>query len=136
MRIIDWSSDVCASELFQAHGEGDRLAGVEVRQRRRVELDALAGGERPADAKVGQRRLLQLRQQGGHARLHLAQVADVGEAATADLGRLAHEVAVGRRADADGEQARSEEHTSALQSPMRTSYAGFCLKITTQKEAT
>src|SRR3546814_9055881 len=30
------------------------------------------------------------------------------------------------------EIARSEEHTSELQSPMRISYAGFCLKKTIQ----
>src|SRR3546814_1291161 len=32
--------------------------------------------------------------------------------------------------------ARSEEHTSELQSLMRNSYAGFCLKTTTQPTAT
>src|SRR3546814_6499949 len=30
--------------------------------------------------------------------------------------------------DADGRSGRSEEHTSELQSLMRISYAGFCLK--------
>src|SRR3546814_5797563 len=34
----------------------------------------------------------------------------------------------GRRAAADGERGRSEEHTSELQSLMRISYAVFCLK--------
>src|SRR3546814_2802926 len=33
-----------------------------------------------------------------------------------------------------GAQPRSEEHTSELQSLMRTSYAAFCLKKKTQKE--
>src|SRR3546814_1856401 len=33
-----------------------------------------------------------------------------------------------------GEQVRSEEHTSELQSIMRTSYAVFCLKKKTKKE--
>src|SRR3546814_5742662 len=36
-----------------------------------------------------------------------------------------------REARCDG---RSEEHTSELQSLMRTSYAGFCLKKQTQRE--
>src|SRR3546814_3618908 len=33
----------------------------------------------------------------------------------------------------DGEQGRSEEHTSELQSLMRSSYAVFCLKKQTRK---
>src|SRR3546814_7819741 len=36
--------------------------------------------------------------------------------------------AAGGRADVDAGQARSEEHTSELQSLMRISYAVFCLK--------
>src|SRR3546814_2586978 len=35
---------------------------------------------------------------------------------------------IGAGADADGVAGRSEEHTSELQSLMRTSYAVFCLK--------
>src|SRR3546814_9173992 len=35
--------------------------------------------------------------------------------------------------DPDGEQGRSEEHTSELQSLMRISYAVFCLKKKTKK---
>src|SRR3546814_18052542 len=61
-------------------------------------------------------------QQEGHARrrrrggVHLA-VADIGD------GRELHRQHAGHLA-----QRRSEEHTSELQSLMRTSYAVFCLK--------
>src|SRR3546814_3983385 len=48
-----------------------------------------------------------------------------------DRGRIAHVVGVGLEGQAeqrDGAAARSEEHTSELQSLMRISYAVFCLK--------
>jgi hypothetical protein len=48
-------------------------------------------------------------EQARHLLLDLAQVADVGEGAVAELGGLRHEVAVGRRADADREEARVAE---------------------------
>src|SRR3546814_9007927 len=48
--------------------------------------------------------------------------------ATQDLGRRLDLVMALGILDADIEQARSEEHTSELQSLMRTSYAVFCLK--------
>src|SRR3546814_6221619 len=67
-------------DAFQPRREGNRLAGVEVGQRRRIDIDVLAGGERPADADIGQCWLLQLGEERVHARLHLAEVADVGEA--------------------------------------------------------
>src|SRR3546814_2152261 len=51
------------------------------------------------------------------------------EAITAELNRLiAEDRAVAPRWISDAELARSEEHTSELQSLMRISYAVFCLK--------
>src|SRR3546814_4915378 len=44
------------------------------------------------------------------------------------LGLRIEEVLVQGRARTDGEEIRSEEHTSELQSLMRISYAVFCLK--------
>src|SRR3546814_4104092 len=62
-----------------------------------------------------------------------AAVAEEGDEARGDRGEIA---AVGRRdvERGDGAEAakRSEEHTSELQSLMRTSYAVFCLKKKTQ----
>src|SRR3546814_3556855 len=46
--------------------------------------------------------------------------------------KLAHAVEVARRAVVAQIRLRSEEHTSALQSLMRISYAVFCLKTKTQ----
>src|SRR3546814_1506399 len=107
MRISDWSSDVCSSDLFQ---------GTDPREfdQARQWFDG------------------QVRQSGG--RLHdldLAQsfrstgaVLDVVNRLIADLGPEAF----GLDRGIPLHQTRSEEHTSELQSLMRISYAVFCLK--------
>src|SRR3546814_5280368 len=106
MRISDWSSDVCSSDL--------RVAGI---LRRRVlaegreDLDLLAELDR-----VGQR-------QG--AGINLAGHRRHGRGIAAAVG---HELEVGAGGFAESEHTRSEEHTSELQSLMRISYAVFCLK--------
>src|SRR3546814_2129821 len=100
MRISDWSSDVCSSDLSAAfHHLQDRLSN------RRPSRHA--GGEnrthpagRPARSCSGPRRSGAAR--GGHFQGRHRTVADTPD--------------------------RSEEHTSELQSLMRISYAVFCLK--------
>ena len=52
--------------------------------------------------------MLELGQQARHAVADLVELADVGERAAAGLGRLLHEVAVGRRANSDRKEARAE----------------------------
>src|SRR3546814_8131316 len=89
MRISDWSSDVCSSDLQLVLAEAGALLQHGV--------DQLAGRLRAA----GQR---------GHLLLVVEQLVEQ----EADV--------VERRG------VRSEEHTSELQSLMRTSYAVFCLK--------
>src|SRR3546814_5807858 len=78
--------------------------------------------------------ILQLRRQREHvARLQRGQVADAHLEA-ADVECQLHRQVAHERAAASGLGAgvlrafRSEEHTSELQSLMRTSYAVFCLK--------
>src|SRR3546814_4771570 len=98
MRISDWSSDVCSSDLIL-------LVPVAGRRQRIAAAADLHGRRR---AEIGARR---------HRR-DMAGVEDVGpgtggpSAARADIGH----------------HRRSEEHTSELQSLMRISYAVFCLK--------
>src|SRR3546814_4061605 len=57
--------------------------------------------------------------------------------ATSDNGRPASSCASGLESTSDSfgkaDSSRSEEHTSELQSLMRTSYADFCLQKQTQK---
>src|SRR3546814_5592919 len=107
MRISDWSSDVCSSDLRldALAGEGKLVAD------RLLHLAAVIG-------RLGQhadRLLVLLGQHPSHAGADLVVIQRAGNPADRIL-RL-HEVA-----------ARSEEHTSELQSLMRISYAVFCLK--------
>src|SRR3546814_9348076 len=121
MRISDWSSDVCSSDLveilvvllIEAHAL-DVLAGAEAL----VQLGAVAD-------------VLQLALQVGAALAGLG-VLDLHSAPQAalvfdDVAR-ADRVAVDLHEGIVRERGRSEEHTSELQSLMRISYAVFCLK--------
>src|SRR3546814_10112104 len=109
MRISDWSSDVCSSDLGRrkcrtpdpgrtsvAKGSGAKIDGRDQRRTDRYRHGAV--GRVPADGLL--RRI---------DRRHLSPVLD-------------HHRLV------DGAFGRSEEHTSELQSLMRISYAVFCLK--------
>src|SRR3546814_10120972 len=107
MRISDWSSDVCSSDLHGAVvdarvGPPQQLALDVPSQRRPV-----AGVAEVDDLLVGAGEPQAL-QQFGAAR-HIVDAA------------VLHQQMLGQRQ-------RSEEHTSELQSLMRISYAVFCLK--------
>src|SRR3546814_10249644 len=147
MRISDWSSDVCSSDLDIAKVDHD-LAAHRRGHPRPVEGQVLlplrqhhgnigifqTGPEVPA---IGKRRAVQsdLRHLDGAGvmRPYLSALArESGE--QVERRRLAHVVGVGLEGKAEhcdplaGEVARSEEHTSELQSLMRNSSAVFCLK--------
>src|SRR3546814_6310859 len=120
MRISDWSSDVCSSDLHRVrlrqaeqveHGRGDVAQRAAFAQRDSRAFTNVHQRHR-ADGVRG------VRLAGGRVAHHL-QVAVVG----GDHQRAAG-FAHGRVHGAD----RSEEHTSELQSLMRISYAVFCLK--------
>src|SRR3546814_10237002 len=114
MRISDWSSDVCSSELLPVAESArhrdrlrPRLAGFRPVPAR-LHRGRIAGG---AEARPGQRR----GNDGIDQRIGLYRLAR-HRRATLQLAR-------------DGRlRPRSEEHTSELQSLMRISYAVFCLK--------
>src|SRR3546814_4674422 len=111
MRISDWSSDVCSSDL--AGRSQVLLRHPSARQRRlaredRASADTARG---TAFADQGQTVLRGLRVSGGV----------LGQAAPR---HRQDRMASGRAVP----QSRSEEHTSELQSLMRISYAVFCLK--------
>src|SRR3546814_4353284 len=117
MRISDWSSDVCSSDLsFGIHRRPEGLFRRKLDQHiaalsvvhpddEPAAVLVLVGGERGVGRRWRQCRLLR-RVDGRHS-LH-----------GIDFLR-------GRRLGIDR---RSEEHTSELQSLMRISYAVFCLK--------
>src|SRR3546814_10372451 len=116
MRISDWSSDVCSADLRRAvdeRGFGDHLA-ARGRDTRHRFARRQAGGDDILDHQhLG----------AGVDGEAAAQFEGAGRALDEDRGlaeRAAHFVA--------DDDARSEEHTSELQSLMRISYAVFCLK--------
>src|SRR3546814_8352276 len=105
MRISDWSSDVCSSDL------GHRLTlegGPAALRLQPIGLD------RPPGLQIDQR--------------EVAVIADGDAAFSGDVVEALG--AGGSQVDQPLERqlARSEEHTSELQSLMRISYAVFCLK--------
>src|SRR3546814_6230171 len=106
MRISDWSSDVCSSDL-RPGAQADRGAAAGDQGA----VPAAAGGAAPA-GHVRMRPGLRNTCRSGFSRGLLKGVA-------AFRGKLVAEAAPARR---------SEEHTSELQSLMRISYAVFCLK--------
>src|SRR3546814_3811975 len=111
MRISDWSSDVCSSDLEEV---GDSREDVEHQNGDdRGWLPVLDGG-RHLGARLRQR---QQHFRGRHPEQGVGQ--QECEKNLRDRYRKA-----GGEEGAD----RSEEHTSELQSLMRISYAVFCLK--------
>src|SRR3546814_4635392 len=129
MRISDWSSDVCSSDLTE---KGDADAGnrdaatedpalvfrgaklfapVQQRCRRRAIVTPGHGRSLPSTAPSTRRR---------DRRYDIGQ-SDCGGGKSGLYRRAA-------AASAGGWRTRSEEHTSELQSLMRISYAVFCLK--------
>src|SRR3546814_5492594 len=114
MRISDWSSDVCSSDL-----------------QRRALVEAVERGPIPAIHGVVRWRLIDLVQW-----LHEEFAVSLDETTVGrELKKLGYVKLTARpRHHAQNELAmeafkkRSEEHTSELQSLMRISYAVFCLK--------
>src|SRR3546814_9733214 len=116
MRISDWSSDVCSSDLVRPDHRRRHLdaAGAPAIGQRH-----LARAERHLVARDGHRL------QQGAADHPLGLLVEIGEVVAFQPGRGGG----GGRALARMRD-RSEEHTSELQSLMRSSYAVFCLKKT------
>src|SRR3546814_1540076 len=124
MRISDWSSDVCSSDLRRP------VVAIELEVNARKCRHRAAGAEQarlpePAGKARGERR-----HRFGDDLAHPGISGAPGARAVglADM--------FGQRDDAPGRRMpveharhrRSEEHTSELQSLMRISYAVFCLK--------
>src|SRR3546814_3676952 len=106
MRISDWSSDVCSSDLME-QALFDTVT---------VELRA---GEAPAGSR------------GAHA--FRASGSTLIEPGFIAAYTQSFDTPSGKEDDDDD---RSEEHTSELQSLMRISYAVFCLKKKKKKNNT
>src|SRR3546814_3439107 len=115
MRISDWSSDVCSSDLSALTANLDLIMDI------------------PIDIEI----VL------GSSRMQVSGLMNLEEGATIALDRKIGEpveIMVNGRRIGKGEitvlendDTRSEEHTSELQSLMRISYAVFCLKKKNKK---
>src|SRR3546814_6618394 len=111
MRISDWSSDVCSSDLALAEDQ-------------RAEQQ---GGDRHQEGDQ--------ENVGGAGRGENAEIENVGKGGADQAERRQRRPGGGVRGGCPWplqqrgqRQHRSEEHTSELQSLMRISYAVFCLK--------
>src|SRR3546814_2938506 len=121
MRISDWSSDVCSSDLRA------EIRGAERRRPRRL---GQADEEARSQGRPHRRTRHPAHQEPEAARRvleHLVRRRLYRRGPAAGRTRLGHprELDAEEREEA---QERSEEHTSELQSLMRISYAVFCLK--------
>src|SRR3546814_5980595 len=112
MRISDWSSDVCSSDLL-----GDEALAEDAE---------FAAARRYAPSAT----LATL----GHAKARFGPFAVIDGATVRMAGDVTS--ATPRQFAAMRAAFRSEEHTSELQSLMRISYAVFCLKKKTTRDTT
>src|SRR3546814_8764792 len=112
MRISDWSSDVCSSDLRhhmrEVQGRDRRLADIGINVPRQAAEPGLDGVD--ALDHAGEVAALDHLFDEPQALIGDARVIVPDGHGCGDIGR------------------RSEEHTSELQSLMRISYAVFCLK--------
>src|SRR3546814_9489943 len=123
MRISDWSSDVCSSDLavldhlIDARGVGQLVSGRKIPQRRQKgHAIAAANALREVRHHFGAPHLREPGRCGNGADRHAEEWC---EHADARVQRLVRRVP---------DRVRSEEHTSELPSLMRISYAVFSLK--------
>src|SRR3546814_1143166 len=108
MRISDWSSDVCSSDL------------PDIEERTIDTAAALCIAQKNITIKAVNQTASQCIANGGNADVDSGDSCGIGGSVTCMQNGGGEE---------PGEPGvRSEEHTSALQSLMRTSYAVFCLK--------
>src|SRR3546814_1300835 len=117
MRISDWSSDVCSSDL---HAIGGGVLGGAEHQRQQRDF--------VADRRDGQRGQDQPTPALPEGDRHLSGGPSIISSMAPGLLRPGVPIARGACRHWPPPGTRSEEHTSELQSLMRISYAVFCLK--------
>src|SRR3546814_6994723 len=114
MRISDWSSDVCSSDLLDALHDPQHVGHAI------LEMLAFAVIAQPHHRRAIARQLVRRRPSGGSGRRPCRDIEGGRLRQRAELLRVEQEIMI----IAHG--IRSEEHTSELQSLMRISYAVFC----------
>src|SRR3546814_4533123 len=114
MRISDWISDVCSSDLL-LYGD-DHAYGIPF----------TGSGTEAGIASLARDELVAYQQQW--LRPENATVVVVGDTTLAEIVPVLDRHFGDWKGSGDAPAQRSEEHTSELQSLMRISYAVFCLK--------
>src|SRR3546814_7770995 len=117
MRISDWSSDVCSSDLnlrlplrpsiSEIEGQPQRAVDMAV-TRLRPSISEIEGQPQPGTRRIDAIRGPSISEIEGQPQLGSTMTGCLGWPSISEI--------------------RSEEHTSELQSLMRISYAVFCLK--------
>src|SRR3546814_3566016 len=133
MRISDWSSDVCSSDLPDEDHATERVinARIGVAVSERAEQPLRDRGRILVEQIVDARAHREILQHIDRAcKVEIAVSVDL---AVDDIGRALEEFIVGvarqfGAAEIAPVERRSEEHTSELQSLMRISYDVFCFK--------
>src|SRR3546814_6248926 len=110
MRISDWSSDVCSSDLYEEEENRDRA---------NINDDQQHGDELRLQQNHKSRSIEERHDQPEHAVHRITR--EYRQRTAGDHQR-------GKQIKGQDMNHRSEEHTSELQSLMRISYAVFCLK--------
>src|SRR3546814_3135285 len=116
MRISDWSSDVCSSDLERHHEPPCR-----------GEWHSLSGHRNAAGSCQRRSRAAQIRWRPCNHSARMPQFPCVNRSFL-ERDLLKRDRPMTHKFDKQKLPSRSEEHTSELQSLMRISYAVFCLK--------
>src|SRR3546814_5934597 len=122
MRISDWSSDVCSSDLGTLPIDSARVVDDESALHWDWRCDVLVVGFGAAGASAA----IAAHESG--AKTLIVERFDGGGATARSGGIVYGGGGTEQQRRADVHDSRSEEHTSELQSLMRNSYAVFCLK--------
>src|SRR3546814_2102236 len=134
MRISDWSSDVCSSDLpFSVSAPAPR-PGLENEMLELINADRAKADLAPMQPDEGLRQVARRHSADMFARSYFSHISPEGDTPFDRIRRAnitfltaGENLAIAQTLPLAHEGLRSEEHTSELQSLMRISYAVFCL---------
>src|SRR3546814_3350750 len=143
MRISDWSSDVCSSDLHDGHTDIDDPEAIELQRLACVHSPRLPHRNNPTKAPFGAffmpgEYMADIFDWSSSASSNTTvdginintgcPAGNVDNAIRSVMALIRGSFASTLKTFFNGSAPRSEEHTSELQSLMRNSYAVFCLK--------
>src|SRR3546814_9542486 len=132
MRISDWSSDVCSSDLWRTPGDATRPARLRHQddRTRPCRRTGRKGGDSVQAGGAGVRGGRRSHGGSGMTVLNGRKIFVVEDEPLIlmALEDMLEDMGCALAGSASNLALRSEEHTSELQSLMRISYAVFCLK--------